>query len=224
MSILAQRSDFVSMPRGARVAEEYYGLVYSLRSSGMPTAAPASVGVTSCDSGAGVSTVALNLAVAAAQTDEQQVLLVDLSTTRSAASSRFSMKGDLGLREALADPVAPGRFVRATPIARLSLLAFNEGDDPRALCGDCSRVSDLLRALEADFSFIVVDLPSTDSSLCFATAGLLKGVLLVMEAERTRCEAAVRAKQRLIHAHANVLGVILNKQQQHIPDWLDARL
>jgi Mrp family chromosome partitioning ATPase len=53
---------------------------------------------------------------------------------------------------------------------------------------------------------------------------MLDGMLLVMESERTNPEAALRAKQRLIHANARFLGVILNKHRQHLPSWLDARL
>jgi Mrp family chromosome partitioning ATPase len=69
-----------------------------------------------------------------------------------------------------------------------------------------------------------LDLPTVESSLCFVTAGSLSGVLLVVEAERTRTETAIRAKQRLIDARASVLGVILNKHPQHMPGWLEARV
>ncbi len=41
---------------------------------------------------------------------------------------------------------------------------------------------------------------------------------------KTRSEAAQRAKQYLQQAQANLLGAVLNKRPQHIPDWLYARL
>ena len=81
-----------------------------------------------------------------------------------------------------------------------------------------------MRSLENDFGFIVADLPTVESSLCFVSAGLLSGVLLVMEAERTRSDIAARANQRLVDARANVLGIVLNKHPQHLPNWLEARL
>jgi Mrp family chromosome partitioning ATPase len=89
---------------------------------------------------------------------------------------------------------------------------------------DCGRLNELLASLSREFGFIVVDLPQAESSVCFAAAGLLNGVLLVMEAERTHHAAASRAKARLLHANAAVLGVIFNKHRQHLPNWLSSRL
>lgn len=228
MITLTQESGSVAGKRNLRdnaLAEQYYSLAHWLRPIGdMSAVGPKTIGITSCTRGVGTSTVASNLAIVAAQARDQPVLLIDLSTARSTLATRFSMLGDLGLRDALADVARPGECVKATPITNLSVLAVNETGDPRALKVDCGRLNNLLQALEREFGFIVVDLPSIESSLCFATAGLLNGVLIVMEAERTRFEAAARAKQRLIHAQANVLGVILNKYRQYIPNWLDAGL
>jgi protein-tyrosine kinase len=206
-------------------AEHYYAVVHWIRSTVHATAVEArTIGVTSCNRGAGVSTVAANLAVAAAQTCERPVLLLDLSGTRATLSTRLAASGDLGLREALAPDSQPRQCVKSSPIPNLSLLAMNEVGTPKALSTDGHQVNKLLSELEPDFDLIVVDLPPTDSGLCFAVAGRLNGVLLVIEAQRTRNDTAIRAKQRLIHANAAILGVILNKHSRELPNWLDARL
>jgi Mrp family chromosome partitioning ATPase len=179
------------------------------------------IGVTSCAPRAGVSTVAANLALAAAQAIVRPVLLLDLSSTRPVLAERLNVSGDLGLRAALAGDVRPGECVKASPTANLFLLGANEAGAPQQLSLDGGRIYQLLQALEPDFRFIVVDLPPADSALCFAVAGALSGVLLVMEAQRTRYEAAVRAKQRLRYANASMLGVILNEQSDGLPSWLD---
>jgi Mrp family chromosome partitioning ATPase len=211
--------------RTGPVADQYYSLVHWLRAVGdMSADAPKSVGVTGCSDGAGVSTVAMNLATAAADAGDRPVLLLDLSTTRASAATRFAMPGDLGLRDALADVPHAAEYVKPSPVANLSLLGANFSGPSPALNVDVARLTDLLQSLENDFGFIVVDLPTVESSVCFVAAGLLNGVLLVMEPERTRLETAARAKQRLMDARANVLGVILNKQPRHLPGWLEARL
>ncbi len=208
-----------------RVAEHYYSLVHWLRTVGDSSGTGAkSIGVTSCASGAGVTTVAANLAIAGAQISEQPVLLLDLSSARPAPATRFSLAGDLDLCDALADASQYGACVRPSPIANLSILAANSASDLQRLNIDSPKANDLLQMLGNDFGFIVVDLPTVESSLCFVTAGLLNGVLLVMEAERTRSDIAARAKQRLVDARANVLGIVLNKHPQHLPTWLEARL
>jgi Mrp family chromosome partitioning ATPase len=225
MITLTRDAALASTTRGpsGSAAEQYFALVQQLRPAGHPASAAATVGVTACARGACVSTVAANLAAAAAQTG-QRTLLVDLSSTHPALAARLAMSGDLGLREALACAARPAECVKATSIPNLSLLAVNNGDDSRVLSVDAARMHELFRSLEQDFHFIVVDLPVTDSGVCMATAGMLDGVLLVMESERTNSQAALRATQRLVHANAKLLGVILNKHREHLPSWLDARL
>ncbi len=209
---------------GVPVSENYHSLVHWLRAVGDVSGVTAkSIGVTSCSRAAGVSTVAANLALAAAQAGETVVLL-DLSTTRPAIATRYAMPGDLGLRGALADLAHAGDYVKATPVDRFSVLAANLPGEPQPLSLDSASVNGLLRSLENDFSLIVVDLPTVESSLCFVASGLLNGVLLVMEPECTRMDTAARAKQRLMDARASVLGVILNKVPQQLPTWLEARL
>lgn len=213
---------------GGAVAEQYYALANWLRPSGDGAALgrlasePKAIGVTSCATGAGVSTVAANLAIAAARTGNQPVLLVDVSGGHSQIAAQFSITGHLGLEAALAGDVPAADCVKATPIENLSLLAQSERSHLSSFDGN--RIIDLLRQLERDFSFLVIDLPPTDSGLCFSTAGTLNGVLLVMDGQRTHSLAAARAKQRLIHANAAVLGVILNNHAHDLPRWLDARI
>ncbi|MGD9722714.1 MAG: hypothetical protein AB7O59_15380 [Pirellulales bacterium] len=209
--------------RDAGVAEDYYSLFHWLRSVGGPSeSAPMSVGITSCAPRAGVSTVAANLAIAAAQVSDQPVLLLDLGSPRQAMTTRLSAAGD-GFR-VVSDPAQISASIRPSRFENLSVLDASTAGSLRGWNLDCNKATELLRAVENDFGFIVVDLPPVDSSQCFVTAGALHGVLLVMEAERTRSDIAVRAKQRLADSRANILGIILNNHPQHLPQWLETRL
>lgn len=228
MITLPSGSAGVAAPRngfGPLIDDQYYALVHWIRSVGDPSGqAPRTIGLSSCASGAGVSTVASNLAIAAARSSDRGVLLLDLSATRPGGSNRLGRVADMSLREAMTDTAQVSRCARVSSIANLSLLTVDSADEPQSLNVDSCKVNEFVRALEDDFGFIVVDLPPVDSSLCFVTVGSLSGVLLVMEAERTRSETAARAKQRLIDARASILGVILNKHLQHLPSWLERRL
>jgi Mrp family chromosome partitioning ATPase len=210
---------------GGMVAEEYYSLAYLLRPVGDASAgAYKTVGVTSCAASTGVSTVAANLAIAAAQAGEGPVLLLNLSGTPNLLGGRFTPRRGMGLAEALDCGGELGAGIEATSIANLSVLSVSEPGNPVALGMDGRQVHGLLRAVEQDFGFIVVDLPTTDTGLCLATAACVDGILLVLESERTNSEAAHRAKQRLSYANAKLLGVIFNKHREHVPKWLDSRL
>ena len=52
----------------------------------------------------------------------------------------------------------------------------------------------------------------------------LEGVLLVVEAERTRLDVVVAVKEELLGEGSTVLGVVLNKVRRHIPRWLERRI
>ncbi len=105
------------------------------------------------------------------------------------------------------------------------MLSCRDAEQLKPLPFDRPRMVQLLRDLHDEYGLVVVDLPpATDSSVALAMAGLLAGVVLVVEAEQTRFESAQRASRSLQQAQANVLGVILNKRPQHIPEWLYERL
>ena len=183
------------------------------------------VGVTGCSSGAGVSAMAANLAIGAAEVGDGPVLLVDLNVANPAQAGIFGMSGNLGLYDALSGGAPLSDCPKATPIANLSLLAPSVTHGFRAPDLDFCDIRELLDAYSPDFDLVVVDLPpASEANGCLATASFLSGVLFVVEAEHTRCEAATRAVRRLAHARANVLGVILNKRTEHIPHWLYKRL
>lgn len=234
MITLTQDSAKASTRRGGSggaVVEKYYALARWLRpeqdlsANGHAPNEPKSIGITSCVHGAGVSTVAANLAVAAARTSERPVLLVDFSGRPSSLVNRLCSTGTgRGLLAALNETAPLADCVMATCEPNLSYLGGADLARSQLSSMEGNRIVELLRTLETKFSFVIVDLPPTDSGLCFSTVGTLDGVLLVMDGQRTLSAPAARAKQRLIHANAAVLGIILNHDSRDLPRWLDARL
>jgi Mrp family chromosome partitioning ATPase len=53
-----------------------------------------------------------------------------------------------------------------------------------------------------------------------ALSGMVDGVVMVIQAEKTRWEVAQSAKQRLEDSGGRILGVVLNKRKFYIPKWL----
>jgi len=80
-----------------------------------------------------------------------------------------------------------------------------------------SRVSELRK----DFTCILIDAPPINA---YADAALLgevaDGLVMVLEANYTRREAALRAKETLSTAGVRVLGAVLNKRTFPIPERL----
>ena len=75
--------------------------------------------------------------------------------------------------------------------------------------------------LRRQYSAIICDLPPVlEQGPAMQIAGIMDGVVLVVEAEKTRWEVANKARNALLLADSNVIGTILNKRQFHIPEWL----
>lgn len=72
---------------------------------------------------------------------------------------------------------------------------------------------------------IILDTPPVLASpLTLALAPTADGVILVVEAERTRMAVAEAARDSLRAGGANLLGVVLNKRRFHVPKGLYDRL
>ena len=75
--------------------------------------------------------------------------------------------------------------------------------------------------LKQHFDFILIDSPPvTRSALGLALVHKVDGVLLVVEAEKTRWPVARHVKNRVIAAQGNLLGVILNKRRYYLPSFI----
>ena len=68
---------------------------------------------------------------------------------------------------------------------------------------------------------MVFDMPAAGRlGFLVRLASLVDGVLLVVEAERVRWEVARRPIEQLTRANVHLLGAVLNKRRQHVPNWL----
>ena len=75
--------------------------------------------------------------------------------------------------------------------------------------------------LRQRFDFILIDSPpATRSAVGLALVHKMDGVLLVVEADKTRWSVARHVKNRIIQAQGTILGVILNKRQYYIPAFI----
>jgi Mrp family chromosome partitioning ATPase len=188
-----------------------------------PDASPRSIGLTSCGRRAGVSTVATQLAVTAAECGAGQVLLVDAHFAWPAVSRQLGLRAGPGLSELLLEGRAPIDVIQPGPVPRLSVLTAG-GRCQEAAALDSPRLGEMIETLAEGFDLVLFDLPPVGEAGGLRLAGLLDGVFLVLEAERVRWQVAQRARQLLLRAEGNLLGAVMNKYRRHIPDWLYRRL
>ncbi len=155
------------------------------------------------------SLTAANLAVTMAQA-EQRVLLVDCDLRQPMLHTIFGLANDQGLTSAILDQEAP-LAIQPTEVPGLSLLLSGPlPPRPADLLGS-RRMEGLLHRLRQAADIIIFDTPPVQNvtdALVLSTR--VDGVLLVVQAGRSRRDRVREARQKLEKVKANLLGVVLS--------------
>jgi len=206
----------------SEIATHYLSLLERLGpEKNAPGFAIPTVGLTSCHSGEGVSTIAANLAIMAATTSRREVLLVDANFARPSLRRSFHTPPGPGLAEILLENRQWQAGVQASSFSRLSLITAGTRPADFSEAFDSDSLSLIVDEMRQQFDLVVFDLPPAGQvTCCTRLARLLDGVLLVVEAERVRREVALRTTELLRRGNVQLLGAVMNKQIQHVPDWL----
>jgi non-specific protein-tyrosine kinase len=170
-----------------------------------------SVLVTSPRERDGKTLVAANLAAVIALTGKE-VILVDTDLRRPMMSQLFRLREREGVTDALFLPDFGQLTAWSSPVKKLKILPSGTiPPNPSELLGS-ERMHSLATFLSQNVDFVVFDSPPllavTDASLLSTR---VDGVVLVMEAGRSRRDEGLRAIDSLNKVGANVLGVVLNK-------------
>jgi capsular exopolysaccharide synthesis family protein len=167
--------------------------------------------VTSAGPGEGKSTTAWSLARNFAQLGKR-VLLIDGDLRNPSLHRLAEVRGEIGLSNLLAGAANINEAVQDTDDPRLKIvLAGPLPPNPAELLAGSKLISLLTVAAES-YDQIVIDGPPV---LGLADAPILAnasaGTLMVVEAGRTRIQAAQMAVKRLMVARARIIGVVLSK-------------
>jgi capsular exopolysaccharide synthesis family protein len=177
------------------------------------------------DQGNGCSQIAALTAQCLAATAPGAVCLVDANFRSPSLPSMLGATNYHGLTNALSEPEAIRSFLK--PVFNESVWLLSTGatapDSPSLLGSEQMRAR--IRELREQFAFVLVDVPPlTRHSDAISLAKLSDGVVIVLEAESTRREAARAAVADLRRSGIPILGAVLNKRTYPIPDpiyhWL----
>jgi non-specific protein-tyrosine kinase len=196
---------------GSRVAEAYRMLRINLEFTSLRHAVKTIV-VTSATVGEGKSTTASNLAITMALAGKQ-VILVDADLRRPAVHRIFGYSHEVGLTSLLLDEhMATDDVLLDTPVPGLTLLLSGRmPPNPSELLGS-EPMRERLQELRAMADVVIIDTPAV---LPLSDAPILAtqcdGVVMVVDARRTRSDTARQAKANLALVGVKFLGVVLNK-------------
>lgn len=156
----------------------------------------------------GKSTTIANLAVTMAQ-GGRRTILVDGDLRRPTLHQIFNLSNSTGLTTMVLDETAPLQ-TQDTEVANLSVLTSGPTPpNPADLLGS-PHVARVLTALREQADMVLIDAPPVLGVTDAAVVGALAdGVLLVVNAGKTRRDHAERAKELLENARVRIVGVTL---------------
>jgi len=199
----------LTQPRSA-AAEAYRTLRTSLEFSSLDRPLRTLV-VTSSSPDEGKSTTVANLALALAQAGRRTVV-VDADLRRPSLHSLFGLPNVAGLTSMMLDEAAAQPPYQAGPVAGLRVLTSGPLPPNPAELLASRRLDDVLARLTQDADIVLFDAPPlTAVSDAAVLAARVDGVILVVQAEKTRREAVQRAKKTLERVNAHLVGAVLTE-------------
>jgi Mrp family chromosome partitioning ATPase len=206
------------------IEEEMIALYQSINSLRSSTQKNKVIQFMSPDGEQGTSTIALELARVAALKYTKSVLLLD-ADLRKLDQEPFNITLEHSLEETIraGDPVDKALYQIANSSLFLSRLFKGSGSIRQFL--DPSGIDDLLEKLRTRFDFIFIDSPPENVfSIGLATSTSVNGVILVLDAEKTCLDEAKNITDKITKNGGKVLGVVVNKQRNHIPEFISKRI
>jgi Mrp family chromosome partitioning ATPase len=169
--------------------------------------------------GEGASTLSSEFALVAARVADSRVLLVDADRSQLATAAKFGCSTELGI----VDQVQTNGPLETRVIRDHN----NTGLQIGVLCGQNSpplsrkTMPALYEQLRANYDLTIIDCPAIFSDRYFELCPeAADGVVLVVQAERSRPEIIRQAQALVENAGGRFIGSILNRRHTYIPDWL----
>jgi len=168
---------------------------------------------TSANPAEGKTTVASNMAIAAAEI-RCKVLVIDADLRRPRMHKVFDVPNDEGLTTLLQgdmDEEAVGSFIKTTSIPYLDVLPAGPSTHAAAHLLHSPNFSAIIAKLRLAYDMIFIDTPPMLQMTDARVAGrIADAVVLVARAGQTTRDAILAAKERLEEDRTKILGTVLN--------------
>ncbi|MCC6499778.1 MAG: polysaccharide biosynthesis tyrosine autokinase [Anaerolineales bacterium] len=166
--------------------------------------------VTSPTQGNGKTTIAVNLALTIAAS-EQRVAIVDADLRRPAVHTALKISQNPGLADIIHSKVSVKQVVRSVKGKGIDVVAAGNIPPSVTEVVGSKRIAAILNDMREDYDTIVVDAPPLVISDSYNLASKVDGVILVLEPGVTKDDQAKVIKEQLNRAGARIIGIVFNK-------------
>jgi capsular exopolysaccharide synthesis family protein len=190
-----------------------------------PATTPRTVVFAGVDEGAGCSRICVETARILAANTSAPICVVDANFRTPSLPEFFGVTNHRGLSNFLFEEGGLRTFIKQVQPVNLCLLSAGAVTNGSPALLNSDRFKARAQELREEFTYILIDAPPlnlyTDA---VALARVADGVVLVLQADSTRRETAVKAVETLRDAQVQVLGAVLNRRSFPIPEFIYRRL
>ncbi len=187
--------------------------------------APRVVMFAGVDPGSGCSRICAQTAEVLAANITGTVCVVDANLRTPSMPEYFGVTNHRGLTDSLLQDGPVRSFAKQVRPNNLWLLSCGALAADSANLLRTEKLNARLRELRQEFDFILMDVPALNHYAdAAAVAKLCDGIIMVLEANSTRREAARKMTESLQATNTPILGAVLNKRTFPVPEKLYRRL
>jgi capsular exopolysaccharide synthesis family protein len=174
--------------------------------------------------GDGISTVTSQYAEMLSRRGER-VLMIDGNPRHPTLHRTFHLPDSPGLAEYVGGTAPREAVIHPTGFANLSLVPLGRCADRSEAGRITEALGEFQQAVAEDYDYVLTDTDYIGSPFFSQTAvSAADGVILVIRAGKTNRQVAARALETVRQVDGRVLGVILNRREFPIPNFLYRRL
>jgi Mrp family chromosome partitioning ATPase len=155
----------------------------------------------------------------------ERVILVDGNPRHPSLHRHFAVPDSPGLADYVAGTASRDAIIHSTGFANLSLIPLGRCADRSQAERITENLGELVTALGQLVDYVLVDIDYIGSPFFSPSAvGAGDGTVLVIRAGKTNRQVAARACDTVRLIGGRILGVILNRREFPIPDFIYRRL
>jgi capsular exopolysaccharide synthesis family protein len=180
-----------------------------------------SLAFTSSHFNEGVSTIALNTALSFMYFNEKKIALIDANFETPSLHGHFNVENNKGFSDLILQKLDFEKNFLSVEQGKIQFLPSGKKPERLSMVFANPFLEKFVQYLKAKFDLIIFDLPPVFKfyDIVFLSQNI-DGIILIIEAEKTRFEVAENSVKMLQKAGVNVFGSILNKKRHFIPDFI----
>jgi len=168
--------------------------------------------------GEGVSTIVREFAAMAETRLGKSVLILDANQIERDQQRFFRITNSCGWDEAVSESEAMEKAICRVGDSNLHVSGLSRRSDEISPLFDACQLKNFFSTLKMRFDLVLIDSsPVTTGADCMALTRCTDGVVLVVEAEKTRKPVAENMVAKIRKSGGNILGLVFNKRRYHIP-------